>query len=485
MASTTQAGRTEARVRLARAKCDGLPLVSRRAYHATLQTEPDDATRLCDDPIEQALFGGSADDRTAAAAVNASDDVNAPASHFTLKIYFLIFLLGALAGLGPLAIDTYLPSFPAIAATFGTDTATVGRSLSAYFIGLALGQLIYGPAADRFGRKRPLYIGLVLFALASVGCALATSVWMLVIMRFVQALGGCAEMVIARAIVRDRFPPRDAIRVFSGQVLIMGVAPIIAPLLGGFIVNHSTWRTIFWVLAAASLLLLAMVAILLPESLHVDRRTPLSVGGTFSSFGRLLRDRSYMAYVAIASLTSAGLFAYVGGSSFVFIELNHISTQHFGWFFGANAAGLIGSAQINGRLVHRGFNPHRILTGALLVACIAGAVLTLVAITGVGGFPMLYAGIFVCLSSAGYIFPNSTVLAMAPHGKQAGNASALFGSLQFALSGLGGFAVSVLHPTTAIPMAATMAICAAAALFIQLTLGRPRPAPSPSGRGLG
>ena len=419
-------------------------------------------TQQLDDPTEDALIG---------ATVDAPIDRATP-THFTAAIYGLIFLLGTLAAMGPLAIDMYLPAFRTIGAELGATESVVQRTLAAYFVGLAFGQLVYGPAADRWGRKRPLYVGLVMFSVASVGCALVHSVNALIALRFLQALGGCAEMVIARAIVRDRFAPRDAIRVFSGLVLVMGVAPIVAPLMGGQIVLHLGWRAIFWTLAGVAIVALAIVVTLLPESLPPGRRVRESPGGIARIYGRLLRDRPFMAYALVTGVTSAALFAYVGGSPLVFMKLYGVSERHFGWFFGANAFGLIGMSQVNGQLIRRGADPRRVLRRALIVACAGGAAMLAIALTGVGGFPLLYASIFTVMSSCGFIFPNATALAMAPHGRHAGNASALLGFIQFALSGLGGFAESAAHGASALPMAATICGCTALGLTIDL-LGRP------------
>src|ERR1700722_13552897 len=214
---------------------------------------------------------------------------DAPRAALTRRFVFaLTILLGAFAGLGPLAIDMYLPSFPSIAREFGASIPQVERTRTAYLFGLALGQLFYGPAADRYGRKRPLYVGLTLFVIASAGCAFATGVHSLLILRTVQAIGGCAEMVIARAIVRDLFDDRTAVRVFSSLMLVMGVAPILAPLLGGWIVGHLGWRAVFAVLVCAGALCFMGAVFLLPESLPPHRRQKHSLVATLHLYRRLL-----------------------------------------------------------------------------------------------------------------------------------------------------------------------------------------------------
>ncbi|MGC4031187.1 MAG: multidrug effflux MFS transporter [Tepidisphaeraceae bacterium] len=291
-------------------------------------------------------------------------------------------------------------------------------------------------------------------------------------LRMLQALGGCAEMVIARAIVRDKFAPRDAVRVFSGLVLVMGVAPILAPLTGGWLVGHHGWRAIFWALAASAIAIFLVIAFFFRESLPPERRVKDSPAGIARVYGALLRDVPFMAFAAVTGLVSAALFVYVGGSPLVFMKIYGISETHFGWFFGANAAGLIGMSQVNGALVHRGYSPGKLLKIALVVSTLSASAMLAVAVTGVGGFWALYATIFTCLACCGFIFPNATALAMAPHGKRAGGASAMLGFVQFLLSGIGGFSVSEIGATTPKPMAALMFAFTAAALLVSLLASR-------------
>lgn len=401
-----------------------------------------------------------------------------PRAAFWLTIY-----LGTLAALGPLAIDMYLPAFPRIAAGFGVRVPDVQRTLAAYFIGLALGQLVYGPLADRFGRKPPLYVGLALFALAGAGCALARGVGSLAAIRFVQALGGCAEMVVARAIVRDLFDDRRAAKVFSSLMLVMGLAPILAPLAGGFLAGHFGWRAIFWVLALAGVATLLSTALFFRESLPPERRIRQSPGDVVTTYLSLLRHREFMLHALTVSVGTAGLFAYVGGSPYVFQKVFGISEGRFGLFFGPVACGIIGMSQVNGFLAGR-FDIRTTLRAALCAHAAAGAVLLATALTGAGGFWGIYLPLWVVIASMGFVFPNTTVLALSPHGRIAGNASAVLGFLQFGISAAGGLVVSALQNAqttpTAVPMAASIAVCSAAALGINL-LTHPAPTtPDPS-----
>jgi DHA1 family bicyclomycin/chloramphenicol resistance-like MFS transporter len=416
-------------------------------------------------------------DNVAAETMGADDvtlDYETPAASATTRFgpaaYWLILLLGSLSGLGPLAIDMYLPSFPAIEAEFHATPSAVERTLAVYFLGLALGQLVYGPLGDRVGRKKPLYVGLTVFILASLGCAFSTGVHSLLALRFCQALGGCAEMVMARAIVRDRFHERDAARVFSSLMLVMGVAPILAPLVGGQLVVHVGWRWVFGIIAGFAALCLAAVTFGLPESLPVERREKRSVMEVVTVYGQLVRHRGLIAHSVAGSLILAGVFAYVAGSPFLFIQLFHVRPEHFGLFFGTNAAGLIAGSQVNGFLVRRA-DPRKVLRGALIVAAVAGSTLLAMAATHTGGFVGILVPLFAFLCCFGFVVPTSTALAMAPHGRVAGNASAVLGSIQFLVGGSGGLAVSLLHNGTAVPMTVVIAACGVIALGVNVVGG--------------
>lgn len=414
--------------------------------------------------------------RPEAASEDQSSVAKPRQSRFWLTVY-----LGTLAALGPLAIDMYLPAFPRIAESFGAQVPDIQLTLAAYFIGLALGQLVYGPLADRFGRKPPLYFGLALFALASAGCAATWNTWSLAGVRFVQALGGCAEMVIARAIVRDLFDDhRQAAKVFSSLVLVMGLAPILAPLAGGYLAGHVGWRAIFWLLALAGLVTLGTTA-LFPESLPPERRLRQTAGDVVRTYAGLLRHREFVLHSATIGIGMAGLFAYVGGSPYVFQKIFHISEARFGLYFGPIACGIIGMSQVNGLLAGR-FDIRRILRVALWVHASAGILLLVSALIG-SGFWGIYVPLWIVVASIGFVFPNTTVLAMAPHGRIAGNASAVLGFLQFGISALGGIVVSALQNAqatpTAMPMAASVAFCGAAALVLNLLAKPDRTAADP------
>ena len=381
------------------------------------------------------------------------------------EYYRLALVLGALTAIGPLAIDTYLPALPTIARDMSTSIAMVQISLSMYFVGIALGQAVYGPWSDRVGRKRALYFGLMLFIGASIGCALSTRVEVLILFRFLQALGGCAPLVVPRAVVRDFFDERGSVRMLSMLMLVMGLAPILAPFVGGQLLRFLGWRSIFWAHAAYGAIWLTAVAIVLPESLGPERRRREPLGAVVQIYRRLLADRLFLSYVVTGGLVFSGLLAYISGSPFVFIELFHVSPQRFGIYFGINAFGIIASSQINRWLVHRA-GPDSILRIVLPVTCAAGVALLADAVTGFGGFAGILVPLFLYIATHGFVMPNTTALAMSPYGEVAGSASALLGSLQFVLGSAAGALVGIASNGTAVPLASVVAACATGAFAI-------------------
>lgn len=369
----------------------------------------------------------------------------------------LLLILGALTAFGPLAIDFYLPGFPAIASSFGTDVEHVQLSLASYFAGLAIGQLVHGPLADRFGRRLPLLIGVTVFTLASLACALAPSMEWLIAARFVQALGGCAGMVVSRAIVRDRCDPSGAAKAFSQLMLVMGVAPILAPVVGGLLLAVAGWTSIFYCLTGFAAFVGFMVWKYLPETLPPGpERQPLQ--GLTRRYVRLLGDPEFMAYGMSGGVALAGMFAYIAGSPFVFIQLYGVPAEYYGWLFGANAAGFILVAQINARLM-RFAGPGFWLRRMIWVFALSSLALLLIALSRPDSLVWLMVPLFICISSLGCIAPNASACAMAKQGAQAGSASALMGSLQFCVAAATSSAVGAFHNGTAVPMAAVICTC--------------------------
>ncbi|MBM3618044.1 MAG: multidrug effflux MFS transporter, partial [Alphaproteobacteria bacterium] len=286
------------------------------------------------------------------------------------RMSWLIVALGVITAIGPLSIDMYLPAFNDISESLGSDMVHVQYSLTTYFIGLSLGQLFYGPIADRFGRKRPLQFGMCLYIAASIGCAFATNIETLVFMRCLQALGAAAGAVITRAMVRDRFSPNHAARVFSLLIMIMGVAPILAPLLGGFITVHFGWRAIFWFLVFVSTSCF-IVSLRLPETREPHLRLKsLSFTSVMVTYGKIIRNRHFLGYSLISAMAMAGMFTYITSSPFVLMVLNGIDKKHFGWFFGANALGFVIASQFNARVLTKiSYNKVLLLATAAQFLC--------------------------------------------------------------------------------------------------------------------
>jgi len=386
----------------------------------------------------------------------------------------LIIILGALTAFGPMSIDMYLPSLPALQQALATDAGSVQFTLASFFIGLTVGQVIYGPVSDRFGRKPPLYAGLLLYVLASIGCAFAPSIQSLIGLRFVQALGACAGMVIARAMVRDLFDAQTSARVFSLLVLVMGVAPILAPLAGGYLLTALGWQAIFGALALFGLACLLAVAWGLPETRSSAQATePLRLGTALRGYAFLLKDRLFVGYALAGGVVFGGMFAYISGSPFVFIELHGVSPDSYGWLFGINAFGLILASQVNRRLLSI-WSADAILSAALTVAAVFGLLVFAVGATGFGGLTGLLLSLFCFIASLGFTQANSMAGAMAHHGPRAGSASALLGTLQFAVATLAGISVGALDDGTARPMTLVIAVCAVVALLIYRGLVRGR-----------
>jgi len=367
-------------------------------------------------------------------------------------------MLGSLTAIGPLSIDMYLPSFPGIAASLHANSGAVQFTLAAFFIGLALGQAIYGPLADRFGRKPPLYFGLALYTVASIVCMLAPNIETLTAGRFVQALGGCAGMVIPRAIVRDHFSAQGSARAFSLLMLVMGLAPILAPILGSWILLIGNWRMLFGILACFGLICLVNIHFNLKESFQPSTQRSLNPLNILREYLSLLRDRHFSRYVLASGFANAGMFAYIAGSPFVLIEYYHLSPSAYAWIFGANAFGLIAASQINARLL-KSHSVAELLRFSLWAPPVCGIILFGIALTGFGGLPVFLLALFGFIACGGFIGPNAGACALADQGQRAGMASALMGSLQFAIATLVSSAISLIPSHNALAMSGIMALC--------------------------
>lgn len=387
-----------------------------------------------------------------------------------------LILLGALTAIGPLSIDMYLPSFPLIEQSLGGRPGDMELTLASFFIGLTLGQLFYGPFSDRFGRKRPLYVGLGIYILASLACAMADSMTALTIGRFFQAIGGCAGMVIPSAVVRDRTGARESARAFSLLMLVMGLAPILGPILGGQVLTAFGWRAIFLCLAGFGGALLLAVHFGLPETHDIRHEPPLKLGNVLKNYGRLLTNRPFLGYTLAGGLAMSGMFSYIAGSPFVLIKLYGIAPEHYGWAFGLNAFGLIAASQINARLLRK--QPAtRLLRTALWFPAASALALLGLALAGQITLAWFMLGFFVFVASLGFIAPNATGSALATHGQQAGTAAALVGAMQFLCATLAGALVGLLHDGSGRPLALVMAICGCGAWLLHRLLVRPHHEP--------
>jgi len=382
-----------------------------------------------------------------------------PSSALRRSLPGWLVLMGALTAIGPFSIDMYLPAFPAIASNLGVSQGEVERTLAAYLIGLACSQIFYGPLADRFGRRLPLMFGLALYVIASIGCALAPSVEALTLWRVVQALGGAAGIVIPRAVIRDHYDTQQSARALSMLMLIMGLAPILAPLIGGQLLWLTGWRGMFWLMMLIGIALLACVLFIMKESLAPERVTPLRMGNILGNYAALIRHRGFLAHSLAGGLGQAGMFAYIIGSPRVFMEIYGIAPQYYGFFFGANALALIVGSQVSARLL-RHYVPQQLQRAAQTVLLLASLVALIIALSGAMTLPLLMICLMSYMASQGFVNPNSAALALAEQGARLGAASALLGTLQLSSGAIAGSIMSVWQADSALPLTTVLAVCA-------------------------
>ncbi len=393
------------------------------------------------------------------------------ASSMTKQRYFLtVLILGSLTALGPFSIDMYLPGFPAIARTFHTTTKEVAVSLSSYFIGLAVGQLLYGPLLDRFGRKKPLYFGLLIYILTSIGCYFAGSLQLLVTLRFLQAIGSCAASVAAMAMVRDLFPLEENAKIFAFLILILGASPMIAPTVGGYVTQSWDWHIIFIILTCLAVAILLAVIFGLPESYEPDKSYSLKPAPIIRNFWAVAKDPQFYTYALVGSFAFAGLFVYVSASPMVFMEVFKVNAKTYGWIFAGLSVGFIGSSQVN-NLFMRKFRSEQII----LVAIIVQTIITVFFFTGsllgwygLGGTLIMT---FLMLCCIGTLSPNASALSLAPFEKNAGVASSLMGAIQLGLGALSSYSITFFIGKSPVPMTTIMAGSTVIA-FVLLLLGR-------------
>ncbi|TMU97429.1 multidrug effflux MFS transporter [Streptomyces sp. DASNCL29] len=385
------------------------------------------------------------------------------------------FVLGGLTALPALSMDMYLPALPEVTDALHSSAATAQLTLTACLMGMALGQLVVGPMSDKWGRRRPLLIGMVIYVIATAICAFAPTAGLLIGFRLLQGLAGSAGIVIARAVVRDLYDGVAMARFFSTLMLISGVAPIAAPVIGGQILRFTDWRGVFVVLTVIGALLTLVVWRFLGETLPAERRQDGGLGQTLRTMRGLLADRVFAGYMLAGSFAFAALFAYVSGSSFVVQEIYGASPQTFSLLFGLNSIGLIGMGQINGRVLVGRVDMDKVLAVALtLIALAATALLALSAgVFGKVGLGPVAACLFVLMSSMGLAMPNTNASALMRTPHAAGSASALLGTSTFLLGAVASPLVGIAGETTAVPMAVVQLVCALAAMACFMGLCRP------------
>ena len=368
-----------------------------------------------------------------------------------------IMLLALLTSLGPLSIDMYLPALPQMANDFGITTQRVANTLPAYFLGLALGQLIYGPLSDRIGRKTPLYFGLLLYICASILCTFANSEWSLIAARILQALGGCVGVVIARAAIRDRLDLQSSAQAFASMMIVMGIAPIIAPSLGALVLLYFSWPAVFVFLSAIGLICLICVHFFFQESLPVERRLNLNIKQVLNLYGAIFKQKSFR-WPMLAGCFSGGiLFCYISSSASILMDDYGLNQQQFAYAFGLNALGIMLLSSINKKLGRTFSVLQRLKIGAVLQLLGVLVLLSASLLSSVALWIVLI-GMFLAISGIGFTGPNAMALAMAEQGERAGTASAVMGSMQFACGLLAGVMLNFLLWSALANMAIVMLI---------------------------
>ena len=378
---------------------------------------------------------------------------------------WLVLLLGSLCVVTPFAIDMYLPAFAAMAQEFKTTTASISLSLSTYFVGFAFGQLLYGPLLDRYGRKRPLYIGLIAYILGSIGCALAPTLPAFITLRFFTALGGCVAQVAAIAMVRDFFPVKESARILSLLFLVIGLSPLLAPTVGSLLVASIGWRWIFGLLASIALLILIATFAFLPEGHTPDHSVSLRPHHMLRSFWTILATPQFILYTLAGAFSFSGLFAFVAGSPLLFMDGYHMTTRAFGLTFAGLVMGFIGGNQLNVLLLRR-FHSQQLFAAAVTVQLLFGATFYLLTLTHLANLQVTLGLLFIFLSSIGLTYPNSAAIGLAPFSREAGRASALLGFVQTGSGAFISMGIGVLGVASVAPILAATPFVAAVLLLL-------------------
>lgn len=382
----------------------------------------------------------------------------------------LILILGTLTALVPFTVDMYLPGFPEIARDLHTTTAQVALSLSSFFIGISAGQLLYGPLLDRFGRKIPLYCGMVLFVLASLCCIWVTNINELIALRFIQAVGGCAAAVTSMTLVRDLFPVKDSAKVFSLLMLMVGLSPMLAPTIGSYVTDAFGWHAVFITLAGMGVFVILTMALFVPNTYVPDTTLSLKPKAILDNFIMVLREPAFYTYAFTGAIAFGGLFAYVASSPLVFREVFMVDTKVYGWIFAFLSVAFIGANQVNMLLLNY-YSSEQIVRAALIGACAVLVVFIALTLSGTLGLYGTIAFLFLYLSFLGLINPNTAALSLAPFSRNAGSASALLGAFQMCMGALASIAVSLFTNPSTLPMIFIIAATTFLSLLM-LTVGK-------------
>jgi len=388
----------------------------------------------------------------------------------TKKYFTLILILGSLTALGPFSIDMYLPGFSGIAKDLNTTVAKVSMSLSSYFIGISAGQLLYGPLLDRFGRKKPLFVGLLVYILASLGCIYVSDIDAFIVLRFIQAIGSCAATVASVAMVRDLFPVKDIPKVFSLLMLVVGLSPMLAPTIGGYVTEDLGWHAVFFILMCMGIAILAASQIGLPNTYKPDTSISLKPKPIITNFLSVLKEPQFYTYAFTGAIAFSGLFSYVAASPIVFMDIYKVDAKTYGWIFALMSVSFIGSSQLNSMLLKK-FSSEQMIFGALISQSVISIVFLILALNNLLGLYQTIGMLFLFLACLGISNPNTAGLTLAPFAKNTGSASALMGAIQLGLGALASFAIGVFVKDSVAPMVAIMTTTTIVA-FIILNIGK-------------
>ncbi|MDR6967359.1 DHA1 family bicyclomycin/chloramphenicol resistance-like MFS transporter [Flavobacterium arsenatis] len=386
------------------------------------------------------------------------------------KNFWLILVLGSLTAIGPFSIDMYLPGFSAIAKDLNTTVNNVSLSLSSYFIGISAGQLLYGPLLDRFGRKKPLYIGLLVYIIASLCCVFVTDIDSFIVLRFIQAVGSCAASVAAMTMVRDLFPVKETPKVFAKLMLVLGLSPMLAPTIGGYVTADFGWHAVFIILTLMGVAILAAVKFALPSNYKPDTSISLKPKPIISNFLMVLKEPQFYTYAFTGAVAFAGLFTYVAGSPMIFMDIYKVDGKTYGWIFALLSVSFIGSSQLNSILLRK-YTSEQLVRVALISQSIISVFFLVGVMNDVFNLYGIIAMFFLFLSCLGLASPNTAGLSLAPFAKNAGSASALMGAVQMILGSVASVAVGLFVKDSMTPITVILLASSTLALLI-LTVGK-------------